>query len=194
MKLEISRLVHCYSWPTGKHTMSEEEVVVVVSRRKSILCVGCSGFFSYIRITSSLFFLWFESVMLIAWHISPPFLYVMVGYYIYISLFSPSFFSGGTPKSHYFFLPPLVDVAGNSSRVMTSRWDSFFLSFHSSILCQRGFGGMNKLYVRARTGLDAGLWRALRSHLLRSIANKISIGIFFLKFFFLLWTFFFFFF
>lgn len=98
--------------------------------------------------------------MLIAWHISQPFLYVMVGYYIYIyHFFSPSFFRGGTPKSHYFFLPPLVDVAGNSSRVMTSRWDSFFLSFHSPILCQRGFGRMNELYVRARTGLDAGLWR-----------------------------------
>lgn len=127
--------------------------------------------------------------MLIAWHISQPFLYVMVGYYIYIyHFFSPSFFRGGTPKSHYFFLPPLVDVAGNSSRVMTSRWDSFFLSFHSPILCQRGFGRMNELYVRARTGLDAGLWRAraLRSHLLRSIANKISIGIF-LKVIFLLY-------
>jgi hypothetical protein len=46
-------------------------------------------------------------------------------------------------------------VAGNSSRVMTSRWDSFFLSFHSPILCQRGFRGMNELYVLA-LGLTLG--------------------------------------
>lgn len=94
MRLEIPRLVHCYSWPRGKHTTE------VVSRRKRMFCVGCVAisFLIYIRVTSFLFFLWFESVMLIAWHISQLFLYVMDGYYIYIYHFFPLLFSGAHPK------------------------------------------------------------------------------------------------
>jgi hypothetical protein len=190
MRLEIPRLVHCYSWPRGKHTTE------VVSRRKRMFCVGCVAisFLIYIRVTSFLFFLWFESVMLIAWHISQLFLYVMDGYYIYIyHFFSPPFF-GGTPKSHYFFLPLLVDVAGNSSRVMTSRWDSFslFILQYSAKEDSEGWTSYTCLLALGLTlGCDVLVMPFVHISL-RSIANKISIGIFFKVFLFSFEHFFFF--
>jgi hypothetical protein len=165
-------------------------------KEKNVLCRLCSDFFSYI-VYSGYFFSLFSVIRIsdvdcLTYLSAIP---LCDGWllYIYISLFSPPFF-GGTPKSHYFFLPLLVDVAGNSSRVMTSRWDSFFL-FILQYSAKEDSEGRTSYTCVLALGLTLGCDVLVMPFVhisLRSIANKISIGIFFKVFLFSFEHFFFF--